>query len=82
MKELSHRRNTTVCRRVSMTWGQDSTGIVSPDRPFDVAVSDEYRKFLWFDTELSVSCHMTQLHCIRARIRAGFRRGKKARAWL
>lgn len=62
-----HRCDTTLRSRVSFTGKRYSTRIVSPDRLFDVSVSDEHRRFLWFDTELSVSCHLVQPRCISLR---------------
>ena len=63
-----HRCDTTLRSRVSFTGKRYSTRIVSPDRPFDVSVSDEHRRFLWFDTELSVSCHLAQPRCIPLKV--------------
>ena len=52
---LGHHRDITLRRCVSIGRIQHAMGIVSPDRPFDVPVSEEDREFRWLDTELSVS---------------------------
>lgn len=50
-------KKPTLRRLVSTPDMRWSTDIVSHYRPVDDPVSAEYRKFLWFDTELSISCH-------------------------